>query len=293
MSDRIIPRQAGRDLPRWQFPGFDKNQAQAETAPEPAAAPAAGKAPMPDPEPSIPMPRLPTLEEIEAIERAAREEGYAAGRAEGRAKGYAEGHAEGRDAGFVEGRAAGYADGSVAGRETGYAGGYESGHREGLAAGREEGREHGHREGLEAGAADIAGRRALLETAMNELAAPLAALDAALEQELLALVVALARQLIRRELKTAPGEIVATIRETMPLLPVTERQVLLYLHPEDAALIRELGTVAASWQIVEDGTLSRGGCRLESGHSRIDATVEARLNTAIVALLGGEREEDR
>ncbi|HNO60747.1 MAG TPA: Yae1 family protein [Plasticicumulans sp.] len=68
------------------------------------------------------MPRLPTLEEIEAIERAAREEGYAAGRAEGRAKGYAEGHAEGRDAGFVEGRAAGYADGSVAGRETGYAG---------------------------------------------------------------------------------------------------------------------------------------------------------------------------
>lgn len=292
MSDRIIPRQAGRDLPRWQFPGFDK--AQPEAAPEPVAAPpgkSAG-APLPEPEPSIPMPRLPTLEEIEAIERAAREEGYAAGRAEGRAKGYAEGHAEGRDAGFVEGRAAGYADGSVAGRETGYAGGYESGHREGLAAGREEGREHGHREGLEAGAADIAARRALLETAMNELAAPLAALDAALEQELLALVVALARQLIRRELKTAPGEIVATIRETIPLLPVTERQVLLHLHPEDAALIRELGTVAAGWQIVEDGTLSRGGCRLESGHSRIDATVEARLNTAIVALLGGEREED-
>ncbi|HNF65210.1 MAG TPA: hypothetical protein PK144_05475, partial [Plasticicumulans sp.] len=37
MSDRIIPRQAGRDLPRWQFPGFDK--AQPEAAPEPVAAP--------------------------------------------------------------------------------------------------------------------------------------------------------------------------------------------------------------------------------------------------------------
>lgn len=281
MSERIIPHTAGLDLPRWQFPGFDPPPPEPEPEPEPAPV----VEPEPEPEPPLPLPRLPTLEEIEAIERAAREEGYAAG------------HAEGRDAGYVEGRAAGYAEGIVAGREAGHAAGHaaglEDGHREGLTAGHGEGLVLGHREGMAAAAGELEARRQLLDAGLAELSAPLAALEPALEQELLALVVAIARQLVRRELKTSPGEIVATIRATVPLLPLAERRVALHVHPDDATLLREHGALAEGWQLVEDAALSRGGCRLEAGHSRIDATVETRLNAAIAALLGGEREEDR
>jgi len=46
------------------------------------------------------------------------------------------------------------------------------------------------------------------------------------------------------------------------------------------------------WRIVEEPTLTRGGCRVESEDSRIDATVEARLGALIARALGGEREED-
>ncbi len=56
-------------LRRWEVPALD--------------APRGGGA---DPEPEEPLPQPPSLEEIEAIQRAAHEEGFAAGHAEGRAQ---------------------------------------------------------------------------------------------------------------------------------------------------------------------------------------------------------------
>jgi flagellar assembly protein FliH len=44
-----------------------------------------------------------------------------------------------------------------------------------------------------------------------------------------------------------------------------------------------------SWQIVEDPAMTRGGCRVRSEQSRVDASVEARLNAVIANVLGDER----
>jgi flagellar assembly protein FliH len=104
---------------------------------------------------------------------------------------------------------------------------------------------------------------------------------------------AIARALIRRELKTQPGQIVAVIRETVALLPASAREVRVHLHPEDAALVRESlaeTTMDRAWAIAEDPVLSRGGCRVTSDNSTIDARVEARLGAAIAAALGDERQ---
>ncbi|MDH5592757.1 MAG: flagellar assembly protein FliH, partial [Gammaproteobacteria bacterium] len=48
----------------------------------------------------------------------------------------------------------------------------------------------------------------------------------------------------------------------------------------------------ASWQWVEDPLLTRGGCRLETADTLIDATVEARLESVVNKMLGGERSDD-
>jgi flagellar assembly protein FliH len=68
------------------------------------------------------------------------------------------------------------------------------------------------------------------------------------------------------------------------------------LHPDDAALVRErLGAAASpaasdrAWSIVEDPMLARGGCRVTSESSTIDAEVEQRLGAAIATVLGDER----
>jgi flagellar assembly protein FliH len=160
---------------------------------------------------------------------------------------------------------------------------------------REEGFQQGRREGLEAGRKEILARVHELESLMQTLARPLEQLDGQIEQELVSLALAVARQLVRRELKADPGQVLAVLREAMAALPVAARNVRLHLHPEDAALVREalaLNDAERGWKIVEDPVLTRGGCKVSSDTSQIDASVERRLQTAIANVLGGERESD-
>jgi flagellar assembly protein FliH len=155
-------------------------------------------------------------------------------------------------------------------------------------------REEGYAQGR---AEALAAVREPLERLLRALAEPLADLDEAAERELLALVMAVARQLVRRELKTDPGEIVACVREALAALPAAARQVRVHLHPEDAKLVREALRLEEragehGFRLVEDPTLTRGGCRVSSETSQIDATLETRLNAVAARLFGGERQHD-
>jgi flagellar assembly protein FliH len=161
-------------------------------------------------------------------------------------------------------------------------------HQEGFAQGR--------KEGFEAGHAEVSAKAQQLNTLMGLLNEPFEQLDAQVEQELLVLVITLTRQLVRREIRHEPGEILAVIRQTMSALPTAARDVRLHLHPEDSALVREslaLNETEPSWRIVEDPVLTRGDCRVVSETSQIDATLENRLNALITSMLGGERSRDR
>ncbi len=241
---------------RWELPNVDPPP---ELEPPPAASSAqtdesfhkSSRAPKSTTTP-------PTLDEIEAIQREAQEEGFAAG--------YQEGRREGRDQGYKKGQTEGHAEG------------YQRGFAEGLTAGRDE----------------TLLRIQKLDQILTALGAPLATLDKAVEEELATLAIDIARQLVRRELRTSPGEIVAVVREAVGLLPVASTGVQVRLHPEDARLIREVLSLGPEdqpvWQIIEDQALSRGGCVVNSELSRIDATVEKRLGAVIATVLGDERE---
>lgn len=190
------------------------------------------------------------------------------------------------------GREAGYREGYAKGSQEGYQSGYDKGFQQGYQEGKEKGQADGRAEADRALAAEV-GHLAQLMAALTE---PLDQVDAQVEEELVALAMTVARHLVRRELKTDPGQIVAVVREAMALLPVAKRSITLILHPRDAELVRSalnLDQTKAPWQIVEDPTLSRGGCRVETEVSRIDATVESRLSAVIAAALGGERSGDR
>jgi len=159
----------------------------------------------------------------------------------------------------------------------------------------EEGFAAGRREGLERGEAEVRARVAALERVLDTLAAPLAEVDEAVERELVALAVAMARQIVRRELRTDPGEVVAAVREALAALPAGAREVRVVLHPEDAALVRERlagGGRERAWTIEEDPALTRGGCRVVTPTSEVDATLEHRLGAVIARVLGGERDGD-
>lgn len=159
-----------------------------------------------------------------------------------------------------------------------------------------EGFDEGRKEGRAAGQKDVAEAAQRLRDIVEALAEPLNAVDESVEQELMDLSIAVAQQIIRREIRTEPGEIVAVVREALSVLPSAARRVHLMLNPEDAALVREnLPSQApeqAHWRIIEDGSVTRGGCRVSAEHSQIDATVENRIAVIAAKLLGGERRDD-
>ncbi len=133
---------------------------------------------------------------------------------------------------------------------------------------------------------------ARLASILDLLAQPLKQVDAEIEKQLVTLAFTVARQLVRRELKADPTQVIAVVRDTVALLPLAARNVRVHLHPEDAALLREkLATPSAdrAWTLVEDPVQSRGGCRVTTENSQIDARLETRLGAALSALLGDER----
>jgi len=126
---------------------------------------------------------------------------------------------------------------------------------------------------------------------------PLQALNEDIEHQLTQLAVTLAQQLVRRELKLEPGEIIGLIRDSVQLLPGNTRNISIKLHPEDARLVRnalsmESGNEEHSWNLIEDPMITRGGCEVSAPPSTINATLENRLSALAASVLGGEREQD-
>lgn len=163
----------------------------------------------------------------------------------------------------------------------------------------DEGFNKGRQEGLAAGQAETTRRAALLDRLAQALGRPFEEMDAAVEQALVDLAVTLAQALVRRELRSDPGQVVAVVREALAALPVASRHVRVCLHPDDVVLVtealvaRDAGSDAGrDWHLQEDPTLMRGDCRILSENSQIDATMEKRLATVVAQLSGGEREQD-
>ncbi|HEX5458683.1 MAG TPA: FliH/SctL family protein [Steroidobacteraceae bacterium] len=135
-----------------------------------------------------------------------------------------------------------------------------------------------------------------LDAALHLLARPLEQLDAEIEEDLAQLALGIGKQLARRELRIEPTQVIAILRESLALLPAVAREVRIHLHPDDAATVREHLTVPATeraWTIVEDPTLSRGGCVIHSQSSRIDARLEARIAAVAASALGDDRAATR
>jgi len=161
---------------------------------------------------------------------------------------------------------------------------FAKGYEDGLAAGRRE---------IEAQVAKLKARLTQLDVIMGSLARPFEELDKEVEEQLTLLALTVGKQMVRRELKTDPSQVIGVIRECVGRLPAAARDVRVKLHPQDAAVVRELlqttpGTERA-WNIVEDPALTRGGCIVVSESSQIDARLDARLNAVVAAAFGDER----
>ena len=169
-------------------------------------------------------------------------------------------------------------------------------HKQAYSEGFEAGRADGYATGEDNAADEIGQRMTALNGILRDLRTPLAELDSELVESVADLAILIAKLLVRRELKTEPGEVVGVVRETIRHLPVASRGLRLRLNPDDVELVRDalaLGHDVLDWQLEADPLIARGGCIVETESSRIDASVETRIAAIASKMFGGERESDR
>jgi flagellar assembly protein FliH len=147
-------------------------------------------------------------------------------------------------------------------------------HEDGVAA--------GYAQGVAQAQAEV--RR--LTTIVNTVQTQLSGLEHRIAEDVVRLALTLAQALVRESLKVHPELIEAIVRETVRDVPPFGQTMRLRLHPDDAKLIeakleKELGD---AWCIIEDTTITPGGCRIETAACDVDATLESRWQKLVQAL---------
>lgn len=145
----------------------------------------------------------------------------------------------------------------------------------------------GHAAGYAQGFAAAQAEASAIGTLLGNLQEALAVLDQGVAEQLLTLAVEIANQVLRQSLRLQPELVLPVVREALTALHPHHGQPLLFANPEDAALVRKhLGEqlVHANWRIIDDRTLTVGGCRVELGASEVDATLETRWRRVVEAI---------
>ncbi len=165
-------------------------------------------------------------------------------------------------------------------------------YNEGFAAGEKDGFRSTTLKVRQEAEAALSVQLASLERLMGVLFDPIAEQDSQIEKSMVGLVEHIARQVIQRELVLDSSHIESVMREALKLLPLGVGNVRLYINPQDFEQVKALRERhEETWRIVEDAALQPGGCRVETEHSRIDATVETRISQIMAKLLDQVHEQ--
>jgi len=162
---------------------------------------------------------------------------------------------------------------------------HQQAHKDGYAAGYEEGTARVRLEAMR------------LHSLNEDLENALSRLDTDIAEELLALALEIARQVVRQQIAAKPEVLLTVVKEALLQLP--HLHCAIYLHPDDATLVKSyIGEQLshAGHRILEEPNLERGGCRVEAAGSQIDGTLETRWSRVIESMgMKGdwiEQEED-
>lgn len=161
------------------------------------------------------------------------------------------------------------------------------GYDEGRSAGHADGHAAGHAEALAAGQAAARSELVHLQALAQEFGTALADADQLIANEVLDLALHLAKIMLKTALPARPELVLPIVREAIEYLPVLQQPALLMLNPDDAQVVRD-GIAdeldKAGWRVIEDPSVERGGCKIDTASNQIDAQTSARWQRLTHAL---------
>jgi flagellar assembly protein FliH len=152
----------------------------------------------------------------------------------------------------------------------------ESAYQRGLTEGFRAGSEHVKNEATEMG------RR--IDQLIESMQSQFTNMDTDVADAVLGLAFSLAKQIIRAELDVRPELVSASVRDALGSLALRASDPRIYLNPADLNLVRASlsdDLTIRGCRLLADTGISRGGCRLESDTSMVDATLESRWERAL------------
>jgi flagellar assembly protein FliH len=137
------------------------------------------------------------------------------------------------------------------------------------------------------GKALVLGHLARLEALTANMQGAIAQFEQSVADDLVALALDVARQVIRTHVATHPEALVPLVQEALRAVPEGIASGELQINPDDADLIRaQLGgeLPVGAWRIVPDAAIARGGCRIVTRQCDVDASLPARWKRALQAM---------
>lgn len=156
----------------------------------------------------------------------------------------------------------------------------------GQAEGQKQGFAQGHAEGYAAGLAKAQTQAQAMQALLLALPQAMHTAEAEVAEDLLALAIDIAQQVVNQTLVADPEPMLALVRNLLRMEPVLNGTPRLLLHADDVALVQQhLGEelTMAGWRIRTDLTIQRGGCRVHAASGALDATLETRWERVTAA----------
>ncbi|MBW1766235.1 MAG: hypothetical protein JRJ65_04195 [Deltaproteobacteria bacterium] len=146
----------------------------------------------------------------------------------------------------------------------------------------EKGFAQGQKDGLALEKKQMEEKGSRFEALFSELNSLKARIHSETEEELLKLSMLIAKRITREEVKTDIHIIGRTIRSALKFV-VEKSNIRILINHDDMEAVRELlpdlaaVNKGAEFQLVEDNAIERGGCILETGFGKINATIDDQL----------------
>jgi flagellar assembly protein FliH len=141
--------------------------------------------------------------------------------------------------------------------------------------------------GYAAGMASAAADKARLAKVLASLEAAAGDHEQRLMDELLDLALVLGRQLVGEALAVRRELVLPIVAAALQQLPQSVQRVQLMVNPGDLPIIRQFldgDAVHGRCQLLSDPMVAPGGCRVETEHCEIDATMPTRWKRLLAGL---------
>lgn len=158
---------------------------------------------------------------------------------------------------------------------------------------RKEGFDEGYTAGNDAARVDIDNSIKAMTEFMQILQEPYKQISDNVIDTIKHIAILIASQIVRREITLDEKNIIVAIKKSLSLIDEIDKPMSIHVNPNDVSTVIDyLSDMEGNIKFVEDVTISRGGCRIDTAMSIIDATIESQITEIATTLIGGSRIND-